>query len=66
MKDTFSLKEIQHAINLSPKHKVKIKANPAIDDSHDSKIETIETDMFLFRLFGSNKKEFDNYKKNPE
>ena len=62
MKTEFTIEEIERAINQSPKHNVFIKANPAIDDNFDSNISTIEVDMLLFRLFGSNKSDYDQYK----
>jgi type II restriction/modification system DNA methylase subunit YeeA len=62
MKKTFTLEEIERAISQSPKHIVDIKTPPNIDGNLDSEIETMEIDMFLFRLFGSNKNTYDYYK----
>ena len=62
MKTTFTIEEIERAIKQSPKHNVFIPQNPAIDDSFDSNISTIEVDMFWFRLFGSNMKNYNEYK----
>jgi hypothetical protein len=62
MKNTFTLEEIERAILQSPKHIVDIKTPSNIDGQLDAKIETIEIDMFLFRLFGSNKNDYDYYK----
>lgn len=62
MKKKFTLEEIENAILQSPKHMVDIKTPPNIDGKLDSEIETIEIDMFLFKLFGSNKNTYDYYK----
>lgn len=62
MEKTFTVEDIERAIIQSPKHDVFIPRNPAIDDNFDSNISTIEVDMFWFRLFGSNKNEYDKYK----
>ncbi len=62
MEKTFTIKDIERAILQSPKHIVEVKTPPNIDGELDGKIETIEVDMFLFRLLGSNKNEYDKYK----
>lgn len=61
MKETFTLKEIEHAIALCPKHNVHLMPRPEVDDLHESDIKTIEVVMLWFRLFGSNKKDWDEY-----
>ena len=62
MKTTFTIEEIERAILQSPKHIIEVKTPPNIDGNLDGEIETIEVDMFWFRLFGSNKNEYDKYK----
>lgn len=62
MKTTFTIEEIERAILQSPKHTIEVKTPPNIDGNLDGEIETIEVDMFWFRLFGSNKNEYDKYK----
>lgn len=62
MEKTFTIEEIGKAIRQSPKHTVELKTPLNIDGMFDGQITTIEVDMFWFRLFGSNKTEFDKYK----
>ena len=62
MKKTFTIEEIEKAIKQSPKHFVEVKTPSNIDGMLDGEIITIEIDMFWFRLFGSNKSEYDKYK----
>jgi hypothetical protein len=63
MKNIFTLEEIQRAIAMSPKHIVHCELSPSVDDGFCRNIKTIEVDMFWFRLFGSNKKDWDEYNK---
>jgi len=58
----FTIEEIERAILQSPKHIIEVKTPLNIDGNLDGEIETIEVDMFWFRLFGSNKNEYDKYK----
>ncbi len=51
-----SVDDIKKAILKTPTHKVKIKTPSNIDGDLDTAIETIEIDMFLFRLLGSDYK----------
>jgi len=62
MEKTFTVEDIERAIRQSPKHIVEVKTPPNIDGMLDGEITTIEVDMFWFRLFGSNKSEYDKYK----
>lgn len=62
MEKTFTIEEIEKAIRQSPKHIVEVKTPPNIDGMLGGQITTIEVDMFRFRLFGSNKGEYDKYK----
>lgn len=62
MEKTFTVEDIERAIRQSPKHIVEVKTPPNIDGMLDGEIKTIEVDMFWFRLFGSNKSEYDKYK----
>jgi hypothetical protein len=62
MEKTFTVEDIKRAIKQSPKHTVEVKTPPNIDGMLDGEITTIEVDMFWFRLFGSNKSEYDKYK----
>jgi len=62
MEKTFTVEDIERAIRQSPKHVVKVKTPPNIDGMLDGEITTIEVDMFWFRLFESNKSEYDKYK----
>lgn len=66
MKTTFTLEEIERAIRQSPRHTVHIDKIPAIDDNFPHDITTIEIEMFLFRLFGSNKEDYDEYKESKK
>jgi hypothetical protein len=61
MKNIFTIEEIERAIAQSPKHIVHIEPSPSVDDGFRGDIKTIEVDMFWFRLFGSNKKDWDEY-----
>jgi hypothetical protein len=63
MKNSFTIEDIERAIAQSPKHIIHCEPSPSVDDGFSGNIKTIEVDMFLFRLFGSNKNEYDNYKK---
>lgn len=60
---TFTLKQIERAIEISPKFSVERKIPPEIDGDLDTATETIEADMFLYILLGSNMEEFQKYKK---
>lgn len=62
MKTSFTIEEIERAILCSLKHTVEVNTPPNIDGNLDGEIETIEVDMLWFRLFGSNKNEYDKYK----
>ena len=62
MEKTFTVEDIKRAIKQSPKRTVEVKTPPNIDGMLDGEITTIEVDMFWFRLFGSNKSEYDKYK----
>lgn len=62
MEKSFTIEEIEKAIRQSPKHNVFIKKSPSVDDDFDANIETIEVNMFLFRLLDSNKNVYDKYK----
>ena len=61
MKTTFTLEEIERAIRQSPRHIVHCEPSPSVDDGFRGDIETIEIDMFWFRLFGSVKKDWDEF-----
>ena len=63
---TFTLAEIERAILTVPKYKVHIEANPSVDDGFSGDIETIETEYFLFRLFKSNRYEYQKYKNSKQ
>ncbi len=62
MSKLFTIEEIEKAIRLSPKHDVFIMRDASCDDGFSGNIMTIEIEMFLFRLFDSNKIEYDKYK----
>ena len=62
MEKTFTVEDIERAIRQSPKHIVEVKTPQNIDGMLDGEITTIEVDMFWFRLFGSNKSEYDKFK----
>lgn len=46
----YTIKDIELAILMSPKHMVDYKTPPYIDGDLDQKIETIEIKFFLFNL----------------
>ena len=50
MKTEFTLEEIERAILQSPKHIIEVKTPPYIDGNLDGEIQSIEVDMFWFRL----------------
>jgi hypothetical protein len=57
----FTMKEIEAAIRQSPKFAVFTVPAISVDDGLGGNIKTIEVDMFIFRLLGSNKAEYDKY-----
>jgi len=60
----FTLSDIERAIRQCPKFIVEPKEELGVDKMLGDPFETIETEMFLFRLFKSDQKVYNEWKKN--
>lgn len=66
VKDTFTLEELEKAIWTCPRFNFTPPPRPAVDDSSIDPIKVIEIEMLFFRLLGSKRDIYEEYKKNSE